>query len=201
MATDNINYEVFAGFSPHSTVGPYRADDYWILPENEPVQLLRGRLILSPSPNILHQLITGRIYELFSKIADQTDGFAIISPMDTVLSEDTIPQPDLIYVRSDNKNIITDRVRGVPDLVVEVLSRSTAKVDRLEKLDLYAQHGIAEYWIVDPETQVFEFLVLKDGTYQETTAQSDRYVSPQFAEVEIDLANFWKVIERRNPYR
>lgn len=201
MATDNLNYELFTGFSPHSTVGPYRADDYWILPEGEPVQLLRGRLIVSPSPNILHQLIVLRLGELFSAIADQTDGCTLVAPMDTVLSDHTIPQPDVIYVRNTNLDIIEDRVRGVPDLVVEVLSPSTARVDRLEKLDLYAQYGIAEYWIVDPETQVFEFLVLKDGHYQEATAQSDRYVSPQFAEVEIDLANFWKVIERRNPYR
>jgi Uma2 family endonuclease len=201
MATDNLNYEVFAGFSPHSTVGPYRADDYWILPENEPVQLLRGRFILSPSPNILHQLITGRLYEVFTSIADRTDGFAVISPMDTVLSEHTIPQPDVIYVRSDNKGIIEDRVRGVPDLVVEVLSPSTARVDRLEKLDLYAHYGIAEYWIVDPETQVFEFLLLTGEGYREQTAESDCYTSPQFSEVTIDLANFWKVVTRRNPYK
>jgi Uma2 family endonuclease len=201
MATDNLQYEAFTGYSPHSTVGPYRAADYWILPEGEPVQLLRGRFILSPSPNILHQLIAGRIYELFCSIADQTDGCAVIAPMDTVLSEDTIPQPDLIYIRSNNKAIVEDRVRGVPDLVIEVLSRSTAKVDRLEKMDLYAQYGIAEYWIVDPESQVFEFLILKDGSYQEHAAQSDRYTSPQFPEVTLDLAGFWKVVERRNPYR
>ena len=201
MATDNLNYELFTGFSPHATVGPYRADDYWILPEGEPVQLLRGRLIVSPSPNILHQLIVFGLGELFSNIADQTDGFAVVAPMDTVLSEHTIPQPDVIYIRSDNKGIIEDRVRGVPDLVVEVLSRSTTKVDRLEKLDLYARYGIAEYWIVDPETQVFEFLVLKEGDYREATAQADRYTSPRFAEVSLDLAAFWKVIERRNPYR
>ena len=201
MATDNLNYEMFTGFSPHSTVGPYRAEDYWILPEGEPVQLLRGRLIVSPSPNILHQLIVVRLGELFSAIADQTDGFAVVAPMDTVLSEHTIPQPDVIYIRNANKGIIEDRVRGVPDLVIEVLSPSTARVDRLEKLDLYARHGIAEYWIVDPEPQVFEFLILKDGNYHEEFAQSDRYASPQFPEVQIDLTNFWKVVDRRNPYR
>ncbi len=201
MATDNLHYETFTGFSPHSTEGPYRAADYWILPEGEPVQLLRGRLIVSPSPNILHQLIVVRLGELFSAIADQTDGFAVVAPMDTVLSEHTIPQPDVIYIRHANKGIIEDRVRGVPDLVVEVLSPSTAKVDRLEKMDLYAQYGIAEYWIVDPESHVFEFLILKDGNYSEETAQSDRYTSSQFPEVVVDLANFWQVVDRRNPYR
>jgi Uma2 family endonuclease len=201
MATDNLQYEAFTGYSPHSTVGPYRAEDYWVLPEGEPVQLLRGRLIVSPSPNILHQLIVLRLCELISVIADHNDGCALVAPMDTVLSEHTISQPDVIYIRSANKGILEDRVRGVPDLVVEVLSPSTARVDRLEKMDLYAQHGIAEYWIVDPESQVFEFLILKDGSYQEHAAQLDRYTSPQFAEVQLDLADFWKVIERRNPYR
>lgn len=200
MATDNLDYELFTGFSPYSTVGPYRAKDYWILPVGEPVQLLRGRLIVSPSPNILHQLIVARLSEIFSAIADQADGCAVIAPMDTVLSADTIPQPDLIYVRSDNRRIIVDRVRGVPDLVIEVLSPSTARVDRLEKMDLYAQYGIAEYWIVDPESHVFEFLILKDGNYREETAQSDRYESSQFPEVVIDLAEFWRIVDRRNPY-
>lgn len=201
MATDNIQYEKFTSYSPYSTVGPYRADDYWILPEGEPVQLLRGRLILSPSPNILHQLIVIRLGELFSSIADQSNGCAVVAPMDTVLSEHTIPQPDVIYIRSGNKKIIEDRIRGVPDLVVEVLSPSTARVDRLEKMDLYAQHGVAEYWIVDPESQVFEFLILKDSVYQEHAAQADCYTSPQFDEVRLDLAEFWKVVDRRNPYQ
>lgn len=201
MATDNLQYETFTGYLPHSTVGPYRATDYWILPEGEPVQLLRGRLFVSPSPNILHQLIVGRLYELFREIADQNDSFPMMAPMDTVLSDHTIPQPDVIYIRSGNIRIVEDRVRGVPDLVVEILSPSTARVDRLEKMDLYAEHGIAEYWIVDPESRVFEFLILKDGNYQEHTAQADRYTSPQFPEVTLDLAAFWKVIDRRNPYR
>jgi len=198
MATNSITYETFTGYSPFSSLGPYRANDYWQLPEGEAVELLRGRLIVSPSPSLLHQFVVGLLYERFAKIAEQSQGFAMVAPMDTVLSDDTIPQPDVIYVRKENRNILKDRVRGVPDLVIEVLSPSTSRRDRLEKLDLYAKHKIAEYWIVDAENRVFDFFVNQEGTFSVTTSP-EIYQSVQFAEVVLDIADFWRVLDERLP--
>jgi len=140
----------------------------------------------------------GLLYERFIKISEASDGFAMVAPMDTVLSDDTIPQPDVIYVRKENRKILKDRVRGVPDLVIEVLSPSTSRRDRLEKLDLYAKYGIAEYWIVDPESRVFDFYTNHNGTFSVVTS-AKVYQSPKFTEVQIDLDEFWKVIDRRLP--
>jgi len=198
MATDSIIYEEFTGSLPHSTVGPYRSSDFFRLPEGEPVELLRGRFVVSPSPSLHHQFIVGLLYERFIKISEASDGFAMVAPMDTVLSDDTIPQPDVIYVRKENRKILKDRVRGVPDLVIEVLSPSTSRRDRLEKLDLYAKYGIAEYWIVDPESRVFDFYTNHNGTFSVVTS-AKVYQSPKFTEVQIDLDEFWKVIDRRLP--
>jgi Uma2 family endonuclease len=122
----------------------------------------------------------------------------MVAPMDTVLSDDTTAQPDVIYVRKENRAILKDRVCGVPDLVIEVLSPGTSRRDRLEKLDLYAKHGIAEYWIVDTESRLFEFFINDHGAF--TMAMSPSvYQSSQFAEVQIDIVDFWKVINQRLP--
>lgn len=198
MSTSSLNYEPFTGYTPFVTVGPYRAKDYWQLPEGTPVELLRGRLIVSPSPSLLHQFIVGLLYEQFARIAEKSAGYALTAPMDVVFSEETIAQPDVIYVRKDNRGILKERIEGVPDLVVEVLSPKTSRRDRLEKLDLYAKHGVAEYWIIDAENCVFEFHVHQNGSYTIATAKTG-YQSPQFAEVQLDLGEFWKVLDQRLP--
>ena len=64
MSTTSFHFETFEGFSPFSDVGPYRAADYWQLPEGEPVELIKGRLVVSPSPNVLHQTIIVMLSEL-----------------------------------------------------------------------------------------------------------------------------------------
>jgi Uma2 family endonuclease len=197
MATGSLNYEDFSGYSPYSTVGPYRASDYWKLPEGAPVELLRGRLIVSPSPTALHQLIVSRLIAVFEKVCDATDGLVFPAPMDVVLGDETILQPDLVYVRADRRSIVGERVQGSPDLVVEIISPGSDQRDRLEKLDIYAQHGIAEYWIVDPEQRVFEFLINRDGRFEVASGRDNRYASAQFPEVQVDLAEFWQVIDRR----
>ncbi len=198
MVTGSVTYESFTSDSPHSTVGPYRAMDYWQLPEGEPVELLRGRMIVSPSPSLLHQFVVGLLYERLVSIAERSHAFAMVAPMDTVLSDDTIPQPDVIYVRKENRAILKDRVRGVPDLVIEVLSPSTSRRDRLEKFDLYAKHGIAEYWLVDTEARTIEFFINDGGTFTMATS-TNVYQSPQFAEVQIDIVDFWQVLDQRLP--
>ena len=91
------------------------------------------------------------------------------------------------------------RVEGPPDLVIEITS-GTARRDRVEKLDLYAQYGVGEYWIVDPDAQVFEFLVNDRGRFVVHSPANNRYQSPRLPEVEIQLADFWREVDQRLPY-
>jgi len=199
MSLNTPPFETFTGFTPFSTVGPYRAADFWKLEEGAPFELLRGRLIMSPSPTTQHQLILGKLYKIFEAAEIESDGLCYMAPMDVVFSDDTILQPDLLYIAKQRRHIAKDRIEGAPDLVIEILSPATDRRDRTEKLDLYAKYGVAEYWLVDPSSQLFQFLLLKDGNYVIQQQPDDHYQSPRLPEVAIDLAAFWAEIDRRLP--
>lgn len=199
MSIGSPQYEEFTGFTPCSTVGPYRAADYYQLEEGAPYELIRGRLIMSPSPTSLHQIIVGQLFLKLDAIADTSGGRTLLSPIDVIFSDDTILQPDALYLSAERLHQFKERIEGAPDLVVEILSPGTGRRDRTEKLDLYAKYQVPEYWIVDPATQVFEFLLLQDGEYVVQRQPDDRYQSPRLPEIEIDLAAFWAEVERRLP--
>jgi Uma2 family endonuclease len=197
MSTDAIHYETLSGFTPPSTLGSYRAADYWKLPEGEPVELLRGRLIVSPSPDTLHQTLSIMLSTFLFNISQRTGGRALAAPTDVVLDDHTILQPDALYVRRDRKSIIRDRVYGPPDLLIEILSPSNSRRDRVDKLNLYAEYGVTEYWIVDPIERQFDFLVNRGGKFEIQPQHDDRYSSSILAEIEIDLAAFWRSLDEQ----
>jgi Uma2 family endonuclease len=199
MSTVDFQFTSFDGFSPMQKRGPYRAKDYWELPEGAPYELMRGELVLSPSPRTSHQIIIGRLFKILQTVEEIEGGVCLLSPMDVILSDDTILQPDLLYVSKAKRNIIGDRVNGPPDLVIEVLSPRAERRDRVQKLALYAEYAVPEYWIVDQSAQWIEFLILKDGEYFVTQPAEGRYQSPRLPEVSIDLASFWKEVAERLP--
>lgn len=199
MSTVDLQFVTFDGFSPVSTLGPYRAPDYWKLPEGAPVELIRGELVMSPAPRTSHQIVIGELYAVFREVAARGGGMTILSPADVILSDDTILQPDLLYVSKDRRGIIGDRINGPPDLVVEVLSPKAERRDRIQKLNVYAQYSVAEFWIVDPKAQIIEFLLLDNGEYVVKQSVDGRYQSPRLPEVQIDLATFWREVAERLP--
>lgn len=195
MSIGAPQFESLPGFSPPSTLGPHRAADYWKLSEGEPVELILGRLVVSPSPDTYHQTILMCLASMFLDIAKSTGGRAFVAPMDVVLSDESIVQPDLIYVSKQRRDIVKQRIEGAPDLVVEVLSESNVRRDRIDKLNLYAQHGVSEYWIIDPHESQFDFMVNRDGRFEVQPQQDDRYQSPRLAELAINLADFWAEVQ------
>lgn len=197
MSTVPFQYEPFVAFSAFSDLGPYRANDYWELPEGEPCELICGRLIMSPCPTPKHQMIVILLAEMFLNFARSSGGFTVCAPMDVVLSDDTILQPDLLYISKERRKIVQQRIEGPPDLVVEILSPGTERRDRLAKLDLYARYGVKEYWIVDPASELFEFLLNDDGRFTVLSQTSDELQSPSLPEVKIQLADFWKEVTAR----
>ena len=192
-------FESFDLYSPYSDVGPYRATDYWNLPEGTLCELIEGRLIMSPSPTSLHQTVLLILSEVFLQAARATNGIALVAPMDVVLADDAILQPDLLFVSQPRREIVKDRVEGPPDLVVEILSAGTERRDRVEKLELYARYGVQEYWIVDPAARLCEFLLNEGGRYVVSSARAERYQSPRCPEIDFDLAEFWREVARRLP--
>ena len=141
--------------------------DYLNTSDDERYELLNGELILSPSPKEIHQYITGTLFlKLGAFVRESGLGRVYFAPFDVVLSDTNVVQPDILFISNERTEIITpDNVRGAPDLVVEILSPATAERDRTIKLDLYAQHGVKEYWIVDPDARKITVLLRGEGGF------------------------------------
>ena len=142
-------------------------DDLLRFDETERYEIYDGKLIsMSPAPSFHHQELLGRLYAMvLSFLQQQPLGRLVFAPVDVVFSEDNTAQPDLIFIANENAGIIKDRVFGAPDLAVEVLSPSSIRRDRYEKLEQYARFGVREYWIIDPANRSIEILTLRDGRY------------------------------------
>ncbi len=151
---------------------------------------------MSPSPSFVHQLVVQALLRFLEDIADISAGLAIVAPMDVRLEDHSVVQPDLIYLSQGRTHLVQEKVEGAPDLVVEVLSPGTARRDRGDKLALYAESGICEYWIVDPEERQIEFLVLHDGRYTVALPKGSSYSSEVLPEIALDLEQFWDRVER-----
>jgi Uma2 family endonuclease len=199
MSTVDYHFVTFDGFSPAPQLGPYRAADYWQLPEGAPVELIRGELVTSPAPKTSHQVVVMELGGLFWQIAKHSGGIGFFAPTDVILSDDTILQPDVLYISKARRNIVGDRINGPPDLVIEVLSAGAERRDRVAKLDAYARFGVPEFWIVDYQARVIDFLRLVDGQYAVMKTANGRYQSPLLLEVQIDLVMFWREVAERLP--
>ena len=94
-------------------------------------------------------------------------GRVYIAPFDIVFTNHDVVQPDVIFVSNEKLNIITpDNIQGAPDLVIEVLSPSTAHRDRTFKRALYARHRVGEFWLVDTNARLIEVLLLGESEYE-----------------------------------
>ena len=147
----------------------YTEADYQLLEEGTPFQLINGDLIMSPSPLLLHQLIIGKLHLLISNHLQQSNigGLVVLSPMDVRLDEENIFQPDLLYISEERKlELVQDRISGAPDLIIEILSPSTAYYDLKEKKDFYERYGVKEYLIIDPKRFDAEVYVLTENQFE-----------------------------------
>ena len=93
-------------------------------------------------------------------------GEVFVSPVDVVLSGSKAVQPDVVFISTAKAAIVQNCIRGVPDLLVEVISEGSWRRDRVDKKALYEQFGVAEYWIVDPDSRLIEVFALAEGTYR-----------------------------------
>ncbi|HLY60265.1 MAG TPA: Uma2 family endonuclease [Terriglobia bacterium] len=129
-------------------------DDFCLLPsDGKRYEIIEGELFVTPAPNYYHQIIVTRLTRHLSAfVEDNRLGLVFVSPFDVVFSQFDVVEPDILYISKARSSVLTEKnVQGSPDLVIEVLSPSTAKIDRTIKLKLYARFGGQEYWIIDPE--------------------------------------------------
>lgn len=147
----------------------WTVEDYYQLPEDgNQYEIINGQLELKPSPTTTHQRISQR---LIRQLINSCENEYIImhAPVDVILSEIETRQPDLLMTHRSREEIIEEHaVVGPPDLVIEILSPTSAKRDRMMKKESYAHFGIPEYWIVDPFNLTIEQYVqtLKGQPYE-----------------------------------
>ena len=155
-------------------------------------EIIDGEHFVNPAPSTYHQKVSRRIqFQLYSKIELKKMGEVYNAPVDLQLSDYDIVQPDLVVVLDDKMQIITPtKIKGVPQLVVEILSPSSDKNDRTLKKGLYEQSGVPEYWIVDPFEHILEQWVLEGGSYVQRE-HDDEVKLTIIDDVSVQLAEVW----------
>jgi Uma2 family endonuclease len=130
-------------------------------------ELIHGEVHLSPSPSTRHQLILWNLsLSLGTYMKNARLGLLAFAPLDVCLNQDTALQPDLIFISAKRVGIVHENfVAGAPDLAVEILSQSTAAHDSVTKLPLYAEAGVGEIWLIDPQVKTVELLRLEGVKY------------------------------------
>jgi Uma2 family endonuclease len=112
---------------------------------------------------------------MWQYVKEKNRGEVLFAPIDVVLDEEHVVQPDIVFIATENLGILQKRgIFGRPDAVVEILSPSSIYEDRYKKKTLYEQFGIPEYWIVDPANRTIEIFVLKKGGYQLSSFASEK---------------------------
>jgi len=179
---------------PTRVVLTYR--DYEALPaDGRHYELHDGELFVTAAPALPHQRLVGRLFVLLRQHVEVHGlGEVFVSPVDCILSDTTVVQPDVVYLESARSPLASTRgIEGPPTLAVEILSRSTALADRGAKLQLYARHGIPHYWIVDPEARSIESYILTEGVLRAAArlTGTDRGSLQPFPGLTIAVATLW----------
>ncbi len=168
-------------------------EDYLNAPEDKRYELLDGELFMTPAPSERHQSISALLgWKLVQFVSENSLGRVYLAPFDVVLSDVDVVQPDLLFVSNERVHIITPaNIQGGPDLVVEILSPSTAERDKKFKRTLYAKHGVSEYWIVDPAAKDITVLLLGECGYEgvDTYGQGATLTSPTLPGLALNIGD------------
>jgi Uma2 family endonuclease len=148
--------------------GQWTETAYFELPDtNRIVELSERELILMRPPSFTHQRVLDNLYALLKTFVQENGlGATAFAPLAVRLWPGKIREPDILFYAAVHRDRIGEWVSGPPDLAMEIISPGTRKTDRQEKFYEYAQAGIAEYWLVDPDGETVEVYALVDGVYE-----------------------------------
>ena len=168
-------------------------EDYASLPDDERYELIDGELVIMPSPKVIHQRLILGLAWILQRLEGTGLGELFVAPLDVILSDFDVVQPDIIFVSNARAHIIDDYIRGAPDLVVEILSPSTADYDRTVKRELYERYGVPEYWLVDPYAKTVTILRLSADGYNvhAVYGEGDALSSPTLAGFSLNLSELF----------
>lgn len=172
---------------------PITRHEYALIPVGAPnYQLIEGDLVMAPSPGSSHQeIVLNLATVLRGYLAAHPVGKVFIAPLDVHLSDINVYQPDLLFIRKASLDIVEEHgIEGAPDLVVEILSKSSAKYDLGPKRSVYARTGVEEMWIIDPAKRSLAIYRLTEDveTPAATYKARQKFSSAFFPGLTIDLA-------------
>lgn len=149
--------------------GQWRYADYLRLPDDgRRYEIIDGVLYIANAPSMEHQFTVSEIhFHLKLLVREKQLGQVFTAPLEVHLSEASRPvQPDILFIRAERQPPLgTQFFEGAPDLIVEVVSPSSIRLDRKTKFDAYEVAGVTEYWIADPKTRSVEVYTLARGEY------------------------------------
>jgi Uma2 family endonuclease len=170
--------------------------DYLELPDDgNRYEILDGALAVSPAPTTLHQRVSLALaLALGRHIQARRLGTLLYAPVDVVLADDCVVEPDLVFVSKARAEIVEmHAIVGPPDLVIEILSRSSVRRDRTTKAAIYARYGVPHYWLVDPTKRILERFERGPRRFRRAGLdEGDAIVqSAPFPALKLRLADLW----------
>jgi len=167
-------------------------EDYLKLNDDKRYEVINGRLYEMPAPTPWHQRILSYLhYKFYDFVNSKNMGVVLPSPIDVVMKEFIVIQPDIVFISKERMEIIGEKaIIGSPDLVVEIVSPNTIRRDTVVKKGIYESFGVKEYWIVYPDERVIEVWVLgESGRYElYSLAEKEGKVKSKILEgFEVDL--------------
>ncbi len=176
---------------------PYTYEDYATLPsDGRRWELIEGDFEVNPAPSPRHQTVSRRLQFELMKVLEES-GIALVfnAPLDLILSDNDVVQPDLAILSSGRAHLVTERgIEGPPEIVVEIVSPNSRLLDRRVKKALYARFAVAEYWLVDPIGGHIELHRLGKAEYtlEQRFDRASTLETPSFPEVRVDLARVFR---------
>lgn len=176
--------------------GPLTWRDLWRTPnDGKRYEIIDGVLYVSPAPVPLHQRVLRELFRVLDgHVRRHRLGEVFFAPIGIVLETPSAVQPDLVFIAEHQGDIVREKaVFGAPDLLVEVLSPSSARRDRSLKRRTYERCGVGNYWVLDPRRRRLEAWRLEDGAYVvEADLRGDTRFRPSlFPRLAIRLAHLW----------
>ncbi len=152
---------------------------FTLLPEGVLCQVIDNVIYMSPAPQYDHQrlvmIISAKIHDFVSK---KKIGECTPAPVDVYLDENNVYQPDIVYIQKENLSIIkSGKVKGTPDLVIEIMSPGNENFDKIKKRKVYEACGVKEYFIIHQKTREVISLYLKNGKFEQAEKIKNKIVS------------------------
>ncbi|HEX7809720.1 MAG TPA: Uma2 family endonuclease [Thermoanaerobaculia bacterium] len=171
------------------TITTLTYDDYALIPsDGRRHEIIDGEHYVNPAPNSKHQrVVVNLVMAMAAFVKRHGLGHVYVAPYDVVLSSGDVLQPDVLFITSEREALITDaNLQGAPNLVIEILSPSTRKLDQTVKLRRYDRFGVDEYWIVDPESETVA-IYRRDAMRLVSVDPGDPLISPLLPGFSLDM--------------